>query len=69
MQKRTLGQGLEVSAIGFGCMGLNFGYGTSLAKADAIAMIRAAYERGVTFTSSLRPSSASTSRRIAIPAG
>ncbi|HEX3756949.1 MAG TPA: aldo/keto reductase [Rhizomicrobium sp.] len=49
MQKRTLGQGLEVSAIGFGCMGLNFGYGTSLAKADAIAMIRAAYERGVTF--------------------
>jgi aryl-alcohol dehydrogenase-like predicted oxidoreductase len=28
MQKRKLGQGLEVSAIGFGCMGLNFGYGT-----------------------------------------
>ena len=49
MIKRKLGQGLEVSALGFGCMGLNFGYGTSLEKKDAIAMVRAAYERGVTF--------------------
>jgi aryl-alcohol dehydrogenase-like predicted oxidoreductase len=50
MQKRTLGQsGLEVSAIGLGCMGLNFGYGHPLSKQDGIALIRAAVERGVTF--------------------
>jgi aryl-alcohol dehydrogenase-like predicted oxidoreductase len=50
MQKRTLGKSnLEVSAIGFGCMGLNFGYGTAVAKEDGIALIRQAYERGVTF--------------------
>ena len=50
MQKRQLGQsGLEVSAIGFGCMGLNFGYGPALGKDEAIALIRAAVERGVTF--------------------
>lgn len=50
MNKRTLGKsGLEVSAIGFGCMGLNFGYGHALAKQDAVDMIRAAYDRGVTF--------------------
>ena len=50
MDKRTLGKsGLEVSAIGFGCMGLNFGYGHALAKQDAVNLIRAAYDRGVTF--------------------
>ncbi|MBL0405660.1 aldo/keto reductase [Microvirga aerilata] len=50
MQKRKLGNsGLEVSAIGLGCMGLNFSYGHSLGKEDAIALIRAAVERGVTF--------------------
>src|SRR4051812_3202088 len=50
MQKRILGKaGLEVSALGFGCMGLNFSYGTGLNKQDAIALIRAAVERGVTF--------------------
>jgi aryl-alcohol dehydrogenase-like predicted oxidoreductase len=50
MQKRKLGKaGLEVSALGFGCMGLNFSYGTGLNKQDAIALIRAAVERGVTF--------------------
>jgi len=50
MQKRTLGKsGLEVSAIGFGCMGLNFSYGHALSKDDSIALIRAAVERGVTF--------------------
>lgn len=49
MQQRTLGKsGLEVSAIGLGCMGLNFGYGQALSKADGIALIRAAVERGVT---------------------
>ncbi|WP_046863255.1 aldo/keto reductase, partial [Microvirga massiliensis] len=50
MQKRKLGtSGLEVSAIGLGCMGLNFSYGHSLSREDAIALIRAAVERGVTF--------------------
>jgi aryl-alcohol dehydrogenase-like predicted oxidoreductase len=50
MQKRVLGgSGLEVSALGFGCMGLNYAYGPGLAKDDAIALIRAAFERGVTF--------------------
>ena len=50
MQKRKLGtSGLEVSAIGFGCMGLNFSYGPGLEKQDAVALIRAAFARGVTF--------------------
>src|SRR4051794_7565405 len=51
MQKRQLGKSnrLEVSAIGFGCMGLNFGYANSISRADGIALIRAAVERGVTF--------------------
>src|SRR3954465_6522365 len=50
MKKRVLGQsGLEVSAIGFGCMGLNFGYATKVSKAEGIALIRQAVERGVTF--------------------
>jgi aryl-alcohol dehydrogenase-like predicted oxidoreductase len=49
MQKRKLGTcGLEVSAIGMGCMGLTFGYGPATDKAAAIALIRAAFERGVT---------------------
>jgi aryl-alcohol dehydrogenase-like predicted oxidoreductase len=49
MQKRALGKGgLEVSAIGLGCMGLNFGYGQAMGKEDGIALIRAAVERGVT---------------------
>jgi aryl-alcohol dehydrogenase-like predicted oxidoreductase len=50
MKKRTLGKsGLEVSALGFGCMGLSFGYGPATEKQQAISMIRAAFERGVTF--------------------
>ena len=50
MQKRTLGSsGLEVSALGLGCMGLNFGYGNSIEKQDAIHLIRTAFELGVTF--------------------
>jgi aryl-alcohol dehydrogenase-like predicted oxidoreductase len=50
MKTRKLGKSnLEVSAIGFGCMGLNFGYATSLSKEEGIALIRAAVERGVTF--------------------
>jgi aryl-alcohol dehydrogenase-like predicted oxidoreductase len=50
MQKRKLGQsGLEVSAIGLGCMGLSFGYGPAVDRQQAIALIRGAVERGVTF--------------------
>ena len=49
MQKRRLGQDLEVSALGLGCMGMSFGYGPAADKQDMIAMIRAAVERGVTF--------------------
>ena len=50
MQKRWLGKSnLEVSAIGFGCMGINFGYGTAMDNKEGVAIIRAAYERGVTF--------------------
>lgn len=50
MQKRTLGNsGLEVSAIGLGCMGINFGYGDALTSSDGVALIRQAVDRGVTF--------------------
>jgi aryl-alcohol dehydrogenase-like predicted oxidoreductase len=50
MQKRVLGKsGLEVSAIGYGCMGLNFAYGDRLETVDAIALVRKAHELGVTF--------------------
>ena len=50
MQKRLLGNsGLEVSAIGLGCMGLNFAYGPAMDKAAAIQLLRGAFERGVTF--------------------
>ena len=50
MQKRKLGKsGLEVSAIGLGCMGLSFGYGPAVDKQAGIALIRSAFERGVTF--------------------
>jgi aryl-alcohol dehydrogenase-like predicted oxidoreductase len=50
MKKRKLGKsGLEVSAIGFGCMGLSFGYGPALEKRQAITLIRDAFESGVTF--------------------
>jgi aryl-alcohol dehydrogenase-like predicted oxidoreductase len=50
MQKRKLGtSNLEVSALGLGCMGLSFGFGPATDKQEAIALIRAAVERGVTF--------------------
>lgn len=50
MQKRILGNsGLEVSALGMGCMGLNFGYGPATDKQEAIKLIREAFEQGVTF--------------------
>ncbi|HEY0900393.1 MAG TPA: aldo/keto reductase [Sphingobacteriaceae bacterium] len=50
MKKRKLGKsGLEVSALGLGCMGLSFGYGPATARQDAIRLIRKAFELGVTF--------------------
>ena len=50
MQKRKLGNsGLEVSAIGLGCMGISFGLGPGLEKKDGVELIRAAFEKGVTF--------------------
>jgi aryl-alcohol dehydrogenase-like predicted oxidoreductase len=50
MDTRKLGRdGLEVSAIGFGCMGLNYAYGTPPDRTEMIALVRAAVERGVTF--------------------
>jgi pyridoxine 4-dehydrogenase len=50
MQKRTLGKsGLEVSALGLGCMGLSFGYGPATERQQAITLIRKACESGVTF--------------------
>ncbi len=50
MRKRVLGRtGLEVSAIGFGCMGLNFGYASAVSKEEGVKLIRSAVERGVTF--------------------
>jgi len=50
MKKRTLGKsGLEVSALGLGCMGLNFSYSHALSTQESVALIRQAVERGVTF--------------------
>ncbi|EGD57850.1 aldo/keto reductase [Novosphingobium nitrogenifigens DSM 19370] len=50
MKTRTLGKdGLRVSAIGYGCMGLDFGYAHKVTRDEGIAMIRAARDRGVTF--------------------
>jgi aryl-alcohol dehydrogenase-like predicted oxidoreductase len=50
MKMRRLGKsGLEVSALGLGCMGLSFGYGPATEKEQAIKLIRTAYDGGVTF--------------------
>jgi aryl-alcohol dehydrogenase-like predicted oxidoreductase len=50
VKKRKLGNSqLEVSAIGLGCMGMSFGYGPAKDRAEMIALLRAAVERGVTF--------------------
>jgi aryl-alcohol dehydrogenase-like predicted oxidoreductase len=50
MQKRMLGRGgLEVSALGFGCMGISFGYGPAVSREEGIAIIRAAVDAGITF--------------------
>src|SRR5271163_2363049 len=50
MEKRNLGKSnLEVSAIGLGCMGMSFSYGPPKDKAEMIALLHAAVDRGVTF--------------------
>jgi aryl-alcohol dehydrogenase-like predicted oxidoreductase len=50
MKTRHLGRnGLIVSELGLGCMGLSYGYGPATSKADAVKLIRAAFERGITF--------------------
>lgn len=49
MKTRVLGQGLEVSAIGLGCMGMSAAYGAAMDRQEAITLIRAAFDRGVTF--------------------
>jgi len=50
MKKRLLGKsGLEVSALGLGCMGMSFSYGPAHDKKEMISLIRKAVERGVTF--------------------
>src|SRR6187402_687885 len=50
MDKRQLGKGgLEVSALGFGCMGLSHGYGPAVDRQHGVSLIRAAVERGITF--------------------
>lgn len=50
MKKRTLGNsGLAISALGFGCMGLNYAYAQTLDKNEAISLLRAAFEKGITF--------------------
>src|SRR5439155_11507208 len=50
MQKRTLGKsGLEISAIGLGCMGMSFGYGPPADEQEMISLIRSAVDLGVTF--------------------
>ena len=50
MQRRVLGRGgLEVSALGFGCMGISSGYGPATSRDEGVAIIRAAVDRGVTF--------------------
>lgn len=50
MQTRKLGNsGLEVSALGLGCMGMSFGYGPAHDKKEMISLLRSAYEKGITF--------------------
>lgn len=49
MKTRTLGQNLEVSELGLGCMGLTFGYGPATDEKDAVDLIQKAYDLGITF--------------------
>ena len=63
MLKRKLGRdGLEVSAIGLGCMGLSSGYGPATGTEDAIRLIRTAVEHGVTFFDTAEPTARSKTK-------
>jgi aryl-alcohol dehydrogenase-like predicted oxidoreductase len=65
MQRRTLGnRGPEVSAIGLGCMGLTFGYGPATDTSEAVALIRAAFDLGVTFFDSAEAYGASNEEML-----
>src|SRR5438876_868468 len=65
MKKRKLGKsGLEVSAIGLGCMGMSFGYGPPKDKQEMISLLRAAVERGVTFFDTAETSSPFTKEEL-----
>jgi hypothetical protein len=63
MKKRKLGKsGLEVSAIGMGCMNLSFGTGKAVAINEGVKVIRAGYEKGITFLTPLRRTAPSPMR-------
>jgi predicted aldo/keto reductase-like oxidoreductase len=65
MQKRKLGNcGLEVSALGFGCMGLNFLDGKGLDKKEAITLLRNAVERGITFLILQKPTDLTPMKKL-----
>lgn len=49
VKHRKLGQGLDVSVLGFGCMGLSYAYGPAIGRAEGVALLRGAHELGVTF--------------------
>lgn len=64
MRKRFPGKsGLEVSAIGFGCMGLNFSYGHALSREESVKLVRQAVERGVTFFDTAEATARTPTRR------
>lgn len=64
MQTRTLGRsGPDVSALGFGCMGISFGYGPGSSRSEGIAVIRAAVDAGVTFFDTAEAYGPTTRRR------
>jgi aryl-alcohol dehydrogenase-like predicted oxidoreductase len=65
MQKRKLGHSdLTVSALGFGCMGIRFGYGQPAAREEGITIIRAAVEGGVTFFDTAEACGPSTNEEL-----
>ncbi|MFV0431860.1 MAG: aldo/keto reductase [Alphaproteobacteria bacterium] len=49
MEKRIIGQGLEVSSIGFGCMGLNFAYGANLSEKEVVKLLHHGFDKGINF--------------------
>ena len=62
MRTRTIGQRLDVSAIGLGCMGMSQSYGVIPDKAEMIPVLRAAVDRGVTFSTRRRSTDRSSTR-------